>query len=378
MKKKLDKNQLSIVRYSEDRSSKASLPTHSDILTQLKNSFLMNHLPVNKKLTPKIYQSVEDCLFTLGIDSMIHNVSIFIYQDHEVNAKCLTGFKNNIIILLSSSLVKFFKLDELKFVIGHELGHYLFHQNSVKQSSNRNLESFILRRAKEITADRVGLLCCQSLDTSIKAMLKMLSGLDENHLVFNIASILEELKNVDPSNIPIEEMCASHPPLAIRSRALLWFSMGKVYLDLIGKVSTGCLCEKTIDSRVKNDLTKYLDSQCLNQIQKTKNDFKFWILSLIFLKDRTFSKEEQSIISKIFGQEKMEKLKNFICSSSKEQVMKSITHNCVQSFFSYFTEAPKESISYLRNLDNTIKEEFGISNSLPFVLDKCPDLNKYL
>ena len=377
MKKKLDSNQLKSVRYLEDNPVNANLfSSDSNTFAQIKNSFLMNHLPVNKNLTPSIYQSIEDCLLILGLDDSEHKVSVFVYQHHEINAKCFTGFKGNIIILLSSTLIKFMKDCELKFVIGHELGHYLFHRNV--QKITNSLEHFMLCRAKEITADRVGLLCCQSLDSAMQAIIKMLSGLDDNHLVFNINSILTEYKDVDILNIPLEEIYATHPPLPIRARALLWFSMGEIYLDLTGQNVTKCLSKTSIDNKVKSDLEKYLDSKCLNQIEKNKEDFIFWTVSLIFLKDYQFNKKEQKIISKLFGFEKLEKLKYFISSSSPEEVMRSISRNCVISFDSYFKNAPRASILYLNKLDENLKEKISFSGSLSILLSKCPQLKKYI
>ena len=66
------------------------------------------------------------------------------------------------------------------------------------------------------------------------------------------------------------------PPLPIRARALLWFSMGEIYLNLTGKDTTKCLSKTSIDNKVKNDLEKYLNSKCLDQIEKNKEDFTFW------------------------------------------------------------------------------------------------------
>ena len=377
MKKKLGKEQLKSIQYSEDSSFNTGLlSSNPNTLTQMKNSFLMNHLPVNKSLTPSIYNSVENCLSILGLDNSKHSTSIFIYQHHEINAKCFTGFEGNIIILLSSTLIKFLKGCELKFVIGHELGHYLFHRR-VHKSTN-SLEHFMLYRAQEITADRIGLLCCQSLDSAIQAIIKMLSGLDENYLVFNINSILTEYKNVDILNIPLEEMYATHPPLPIRARALLWFSMGEIYLNLTGKDAAKCLSKTSIDNKVKNDLEKYLNSKCLDQIEKNKEDFTFWVLSLIFLEDYQFNKQEQAVMSKLFGSEKLEKLKSFISSSSPEEVIRNLSRNCVDSFDSYFKNAPKSSILYLSNLDEKLKEKTNSSDSLSLLLNKCPELKKYL
>ena len=377
MKKKLDKEQLKSIRYSEDSVFNTDLfSSNPNTLTQMRNSFLMNHLPVNKSLTPSIYRSIEDCLSILGLDNSKHDVSIFIYQHHEVNAKCLTGFEGNIVILLSSTLIKLLKDCELKFVIGHELGHYLFHNNGRKNTNS--LEHFMIYRAQEITADRTGLLCCQSLDSAMRAIIKMLSGLDDNNLVFNINSILTEYKNVDVLNIPLEEMYATHPPLPIRARALLWFSMGEIYLNFTGQNITKYLSKVSIDNKVKSDLEKYLTSKSLSHINKCKDDFTFWVLSLIFLKDYQFNKQEQKIISELFGSEKLEKLKSFINSSSPEKVIRNVSRNCVDSFDSYFKNAPESSILYLSDLNKNLRNQTNSSDSLSLLLSKCPKLKKYL
>ena len=91
------------------------------------------------------------------------------------------------------------------------------------------------RRAQEITADRAGLICCQSLSVAISAVIKIMSGLDEKHLNLKIDVILDEFKNINPSLIPEEEMYSTHPPLPIRIRALLWFSMSQPYYASIKK-----------------------------------------------------------------------------------------------------------------------------------------------
>ena len=68
MKKKMDSNQLKSVRYSEDNPINANLfSSDSNTFAQIKNSFLMNHLPVNKKSYTK-YISIYRGLF---VDSRV-------------------------------------------------------------------------------------------------------------------------------------------------------------------------------------------------------------------------------------------------------------------------------------------------------------------
>lgn len=369
------KQSIQSIRYSEDKSLKNN---NSDGLldnfSKIKSSFLINHLPITKKISPKIFKVIEECLESLNVD-MTDKISVFIYNNEEMNAKCLSGIDGNVIIAISSSLVKFFNDDELKFVIGHELGHYIFHSNAGK---NKSLEGLIKSRGKEITADRTGLLCCKSIETALRAIIKLLSGLDDEYMNFDVNAILEEFRELDISNIPIEEMYSTHPPLLIRSRALLLFSMGSAYLNLIGEDGSGGLSQDSVDQKVKNDIEKHLDSRCLEYINKNKDNFTFWALSLIFLEDREFNKREQKIMEDLFGKGRVQKLIHFIKSSSQKNTFKTLSRNCKTSFDSYFDEAPQESILYLSNFNNNFKDKKISSNALSHLLTECPDLNNYL
>lgn len=369
------KDLIKSIRYSEDIYLDSDLISNeSQLFSKIKNSFLMNHLPINEKLVPNLHNIINQCLKILEIDSK--KVFSFVYNSSEMNAKCCSGLSDDVIIAISSSIVKSFSNEELKFIIGHELGHYLF-SHSIKKSSN-NLESLTQNRAKEITADRVGLLCCQSIDSAISAIIKILSGLNNNHINFDINSFLSEFKEIDTSNIPMEEIYSTHPPLPIRSKALLLFSMGSSYLEFIEENSAGGLSQCSIDAKVTEITKKYLDSRCSNYIDKNKNDFQFWALSLIYLKDGLFDKKEQQIMENLFGKEKINKLINLINSTSKEDVIRLCSKNCESFFSSYFKEAPKDSILYLKNFNEILKNKISYKDGLSEVLRECPNLKKIL
>ena len=319
MKKRLAEYEIASIRYIDDKPfNNNHLLDKSNRLKKLRNQLILNHFPVNKKLFPKIYDHIEKCLFILGINQNEHNISLFIYSSSDINAKCLTGFDRNIIILLSSSLVKLLNGNELSFVVGHELGHYIFHRNEIER--DLSLESFMILRAREISADRTGFLCAQSLDASIRAIAKLLSGLDESYINFNTYSMLQEFQKIDPSNIPYEEIYSTHPPFPIRVRALLWFSMSKTYLNLIEKDSSHGLDNKEVDFKIQNDIKKYSNGIYIDFLDSSKKDFQFWSLSLIFLRNNRFSQKEQSIISDLFGNKKLEQLISFLNLFSKKRL----------------------------------------------------------
>ena len=136
--------------------------------------------------------------------------------------------------------------------------------------------------------------------------------------------------------------------------------------------------KELVDKKIKNDLETYLNSKCLDQIENFKKEFEFWAFALIFLKDEKFDSNEQLLISELFSQEKLEKLKSFIGSFSKEEVIINLSRNCIESFNLFFNEAPTSSISCLMSLDKSLEEKINISNGTSFLLSKCPDLKRYL
>ena len=378
MNKRLAREQLESIRYIDDKSFDSEGSLKKDDLKKIKNRFLLNHFPVSRKLLPEIYKQVETCLEILELNTPEHNAFIFAYASSEINAQCLVGFEGDIVILLSSESIKTLKKDELKFLVGHELGHYIFHQNSLKDFGQKNLEYLILSRAREISADRVGLLCSQSLDTSVRAISKTLSGLDETHLSFNAQALLEEFKKVDPLHIPYEEIYSTHPPLPIRLRALLWFSLSKIFLRLTGQDPSGGLENSYVDLKVQNDMKKYLNSNLDKSIEQRKKEFYFWSLVFIFLKNGTLEKSEQKVISDIFSPEKLKSLINLLNTSSKKNILNHISNNCLEAFYSYFDIAPKSAVSFLSSFNKEVEPYIENENGLSYLLNGFPKLRDYL
>ena len=89
------------------------------------------------------------------------------YASPDLNAECYLGDTSNCIIRFSSSLIDILDKNEFEFVVGHELGHFLLsHQQACV--TEKNLEYYIQQRAQEISADRLGLIACDSLDIALK------------------------------------------------------------------------------------------------------------------------------------------------------------------------------------------------------------------
>ena len=120
-------------------------------------------------------------------------------------------------------------LEEIQFVIGHEIGHFLFgHQLQLDENSNKS--DFAQSRAQEISSDRSGLIACQNIDMAVKAMIRIQSGLSDKFLSFDTAAFLDQLdKEKDILRYLSDN---SHPTFRIRAKALLRFSISNPYLEI--------------------------------------------------------------------------------------------------------------------------------------------------
>ena len=159
----------------------------------IKDHFYCNELCISKEVTPELYNSLKSVLGRLGIP--MNSIEAFVYASPDINAQCYTGKNTECVIRFSSSLVDILNKNEFEYVVGHELGHFLLsHSTARSDNVNESIEFYMRQRAQEISADRIGLIACNSLDVAIKALIKTISGLNDIHLRFDVGAFLSQLK----------------------------------------------------------------------------------------------------------------------------------------------------------------------------------------
>lgn len=145
-----------------------------------------SHLKVTKDNYPKIYEYLQYAAQILDVKNV---PDLYVEWRYDINATTVGA--ENPIIVLTSGLIDLCDDDEIMFIIGHELGHVksnhmLYHM--MAQVINFIIDSipfgsiaaapiqyalYYWDRMSEFTADRAGLLCCQSRDAAISAFIKM-------------------------------------------------------------------------------------------------------------------------------------------------------------------------------------------------------------
>src|ERR1700728_5147236 len=155
-------------------------------------NFLASGVKVSERQFPQIYEMLRDGAYVLDMDKV---PELFITQDPIVNAMALGT--NNPFIVLNSALVDLLDAEELRAVIGHELGHVLS-GHSVYRTMLYNLILLAQRiawmpigylglraiiwgleewyRKSELSCDRAGLLAGQDVDASRRVLMKLAGG----------------------------------------------------------------------------------------------------------------------------------------------------------------------------------------------------------
>lgn len=145
-----------------------------------------SNLKVTKENYPTIYEYLQYACQILDISKI---PDLYIQWGYNINA--FTIGAENPIIVLNSGLIDLCADDEIMFIIGHELGHIKSHHmlyHMMAQVINFVIDQipfggiaaaplqyalYYWDRMSEFTADRAGLLCCQSKDAAICAFMKM-------------------------------------------------------------------------------------------------------------------------------------------------------------------------------------------------------------
>ena len=341
------------VRYSGD-TLRASVDVEHRDSNGLQSYFSLNSILVSPLVTPIIDNSVNKVIDRLHIPK--ESVKAYVYASAEIQAECYAGNDSDCVIRLSSGLIDILEDEEIEFVIGHEIGHFLYsHSLAAASKSNESLEFSIQKRAQEISADRTGLLASESLDVSIRAMMKTISGLSTKYLKFNVGGFLSQLSNTESFKSQID-VNSSHPSMLVRCRALLWFSMCDTFKS--GKQDYHCDEVDKLNKKIKEDIDKFVDAKARERIDDLKQDLALWLAASLIIEDGSFDKEEQLKFAKMFNQDTLDKLKRFLSSHNASSLKKSIEDNIENSKRDLYNEIPTSFDNELSKINKKIKSQF--------------------
>lgn len=216
----------------------------------VRRQLLATALRLTKSMSPKLHRMMEESIAELGVEIP---VEIFVYNSPQFNAACLAPEDDTLLLMFSSSLLEKFEETELRFVMGHELGHHQFGHTEIPIGYLINgsdpvgprlaMKLFSWSRYAEISADRAGAICARDADSTARALFKLASGLTTDLIDINIDEFAAQVDEMaldedDPAKRDANERdwFMTHPFSPLRVKALKLFFQSEVMTS--GGVST--------------------------------------------------------------------------------------------------------------------------------------------
>jgi Zn-dependent protease with chaperone function/uncharacterized RDD family membrane protein YckC len=198
-----------------------------------------------------VHAIVEECARMLRMPAP----HVFVRDDPFVPVVGI-GIGEPYAIVLSAQYVEHYRDDELRFLIGRELGHIASgHARFTSLMSSNGRENGIIAmafgawlRKIDYTADRVGLLCCGSLDAALRAIaVSTFHSLGRTIDLGAFAGQLKEL-HAEPS-LRMAEWTASTPYATNRIAALHRFARDPLYLTWAKRFAENASAPPLTESR---------------------------------------------------------------------------------------------------------------------------------
>ncbi len=221
-------------------------------------------LHLTRRMAPRLYANGDRCREILGLKA---ELDFYVYEDYSANAACYPPENGKYYILISSALLEKFDDQEMTFVLGHEIGHALFDHHCLptglllergkgRLSPVHAMKIFAWKRNKEISADRIGLLCSQSFEAVARAFFKLSSGVQTESIQFHLGEYLKQFVDLkselseDSKNDP-QDWYSTHPFSPMRIKALEIFERSEVYRQFLGRSSEEALSRSETEGQIK-------------------------------------------------------------------------------------------------------------------------------
>jgi Zn-dependent protease with chaperone function len=154
--------------------------------------YMASAVRVGEKQFANLHRLYSECLEILDVEE---RPELFVSQTPFVNAGAIGT--DNPFIVLNSGAIRLLDDDELRFILGHELGHILSDHVLYKTMLNLLLRMTVVRfgiplgwlaifaiiaalnewdRKSELSADRAGMLCLQDADAAYRVFMKLSGG----------------------------------------------------------------------------------------------------------------------------------------------------------------------------------------------------------
>lgn len=187
---------------------------------------------VSKKQYPKLHSALKNASESLGLGEP--PLMFVVNSSGTINALAIRFLKNRYVILYGSLVDLYLDGDsdaeELRFIIGHELGHHAaghchwFREAFLGPAKFVPLLGLALSRAREFTADRLGFLVAGGFEGSSRGLASLAHGSRALNNITNTEAF-EHQEAERPGLVAfVDQLFATHPRLSLRVKTLREFA----------------------------------------------------------------------------------------------------------------------------------------------------------
>lgn len=210
----------------------------------VRRHLLSTSVRLSQYMAKDLHATASECQEKLQLDIPLE---LYVFPSPSFNAACVQPEDGRLFIMFSSSILEAFTAPEIKFVMGHELGHHLFQHHDIpighilrgSHRPNPKLALTLTRwsRYAEISADRAGAWCADNLTAVAHALFKLASGLSGSYADFTVQEFLSQvdemqLEDSGPGQgAPTEDWFLTHPFSPLRVKALKLFHESDLIAD---------------------------------------------------------------------------------------------------------------------------------------------------
>ncbi|MBU2676587.1 MAG: M48 family metalloprotease [Gammaproteobacteria bacterium] len=207
-----------------------------DGVVGIRRRLLATSIRLTRGIAKSIHKVADACIDKLELDIPLE---LYVFPSPQYNAACFKPEAGRLFVIFSSSLLERFVGSELKFVIGHELGHHVYRHHDIpvghilrgfeRPDPKLVLELFAWSRYAEISADRAGAHCAGDPVSVAKALFRLASGLSGDTIDFSLDDFLAQVDEMQADvtepgrGAPKEDWFSTHPFSPLRVRALQLF-----------------------------------------------------------------------------------------------------------------------------------------------------------
>ena len=235
-----DYNLEGIISTSEERQKLEESNFRNQLLKD--GAFLLS-----QPISPRIFNIVTQTKQKLSLEG---EYEVFCLNSNSINAFAYVQpaeEKNFFIIGITSAALEELEDREIQFILGHELGHFLFEHNRMNYLINPNPgsqgvtllpsmgENIFLRWRKkcEISTDRIGLIACGDFENAARAMLKTAYGLTGKNLNLDVDSLLQQIDALKEEPEALEVNYRSHPLMPLRLKVMQMFAESPIFAQVV-------------------------------------------------------------------------------------------------------------------------------------------------